>query len=101
MFDDREPDSPVRYRRNELGRVATLPATCKVGTHTLRLGRDRIVADPNAGVVRISCTSCAEMIDVDHFWTLTTTGPEPDMVELDDAPYQALTPVMIIPMNQR
>ena len=101
MFDDRAPDTHVRYRTDALGRrVAVLPATCKLG-HPLRPGAYRIVEDRRARVVRVSCTRCADAIEVDHFWAFTTSGAAPDHVELDDTPYRGVTPVMVVPRSQR
>ncbi|GAA4432259.1 hypothetical protein ACFQV2_14125 [Actinokineospora soli] len=101
MFDDRAPDTHVRYRTDALGRrVAVLPATCKLG-HPLTAAGYRIIEDRSARVVRVSCTRCADAIEVDHFWSLTTAGAAPDHVELDDSPYVGTVPVMIIPHAQR
>ncbi|GLZ42845.1 hypothetical protein [Actinokineospora sp. NBRC 105648] len=101
MFDDRPPDATVHYRHTNAGiRVAVLPATCKVGTHSLRTGGYQARADPNDGVVRISCHQCAEAPDVDHFWVLRTTGAIPDLAELDDDPYRHVVPLMIDPRGR-
>lgn len=100
MYDDREPDGTVHYRHDELGaRVAVLPATCKVGVHSLhRSGYRALVRD---GVLYLSCTPCAEDIDVDHFWGLRTVRPDPARAELDDAPYRGVVPNMVVPWEAR
>ncbi|WP_104481623.1 hypothetical protein V5P93_006259 [Actinokineospora auranticolor] len=101
MFDDRPPDTPVRYRTSNVGeRIAILPATCKVGTHSLARVGYRAQASEQEGVVRVSCNACNENIDVDHFWSLTLTGAAPARVELDDSPYAGVVPVMVEPRSR-
>ncbi|WP_018686027.1 hypothetical protein [Actinokineospora enzanensis] len=98
MYDDRPPDMAVRYRVSSIGeRVAILPATCKVGTHSLARVGYRAQASELEGVVRVSCNACNEDVDVDHFWALTLTGSAPARVELDDTPYLGVVPVMVEP----
>ncbi|MBM7771225.1 hypothetical protein JOD54_001429 [Actinokineospora baliensis] len=101
MFDDRPPDTTVRYRRTNAGyRVAVLPATCKVGTHSLsKVGYTAHASDAE-GVVRISCRACNDAVDVDHFWVLTLRGAPPRSAELDDGPYRDVVPVMIDPRGR-
>ncbi|SER91614.1 hypothetical protein [Actinokineospora terrae] len=102
MFDDRPPDATVHYRHTNAGvRVAVLPATCKVGIHSLHAVGYKARVDQVDGVVRISCDSCAEAPDVDHFWVLRTTGAIPDLAELDDEPYRHIVPLMIDPRGRR
>lgn len=101
MYDNRPPDMAVRYRVSNIGeRVAILPATCKVGTHSLARVGYRAQASEQEGVVRVSCNACNENVDVDHFWALTLVGVPPARVELDDQPYADVVPVMFDPRGR-
>ncbi|WP_018686521.1 hypothetical protein [Actinokineospora enzanensis] len=101
MFDDRPPDGPVRYRTTNAGiRAAAIPATCKVGVHSLARVGYIARASEDEGVVRISCRECAEVPDVDHFWVLALRGAPPELVELDDEPYRDMTPIMVDPRGR-
>ncbi|MGW5054770.1 hypothetical protein [Actinokineospora sp. NPDC004072] len=96
MYDDREPDGPLHYRRDGLGaRIGVLPATCKVGVHPV--GRTGYRAVERNGIVYLSCTACAEDLDPDHFWALRATGQTPTRVELDDTPYLTMPRNMVQP----
>ncbi|UVS80613.1 hypothetical protein [Actinokineospora sp. UTMC 2448] len=100
MFDDREPDGEVRYHRDSIGaRVGVLPATCKVGIHSVSKTGYRAIE--RNGVLYLSCTACSEDLDPDHFWALRTDGPSPSRIELDDAPYLAMTRNMVVPDRRR
>ncbi|SES49080.1 hypothetical protein [Actinokineospora terrae] len=101
MFDDRPPDATVRYRHTNAGyRVAILPATCKVGVHSLYAVGYLARVSEAEGVVRISCHACNENVDVDHFWVLTMQGSPPESAELDDGPYRDVVPVMVDPRGR-
>ncbi|SER41004.1 hypothetical protein SAMN04487818_103203 [Actinokineospora terrae] len=101
MYDNRPADVAVRYRVSNIGeRVAILPATCKVGTHSLARVGYLAQASEHEGVVRVSCNACNENVDVDHFWALTLVGAPPARVELDDAPYADVVPVMVDPRGR-
>lgn len=93
MWDEREPDGNVHYRRDGFGaRVATLPATCKVGVHSLR--KAGFEAIESGGVLYLSCAGCGWAPDVDHFWALRTRQPKPERFELDDTPYLTVSPLV-------
>jgi hypothetical protein len=84
----------VRYRRDAGGRrIGLLPARCKRGLHDLATVGYR--AAEHEGVLRVSCTACANQPHPDHAWRLTTSPPTPDAAELDDRPYADLTPQFI------
>ncbi|WP_285610526.1 hypothetical protein [Actinokineospora globicatena] len=101
MYDNRPADVAVRYRTSDIGeRVAILPATCKVGAHSLARVGYRAQASEQDGVVRVSCNACNENVDVDHFWALTLVGAPPARVELDDTPYADVVPVMVDPRGK-
>jgi hypothetical protein len=89
--DAARPDGELRYRVDSTGeRVAILPATCKLGLHSLDPGVCRAVADD--GEVQVSCPACAAFPEVDHSWRLTFSGTSPIRAELDDEPYCSLLP---------
>jgi hypothetical protein len=82
-----QPDGPARYRVDQAGtRVVILPATCKLGRHSLGLTQYRAVT--REGEIHIFCPACAASPAPDHSWRLTTSREAAARAELDDTPYR-------------
>lgn len=90
------PDGLVRYRVDATTgeRVATLPATCKLGLHSLSgqggpryTAREESDGRSEAGRLVVVCLGCKAEVRPDYAWHLVTTGPRPKRAELDDGPY--------------
>jgi hypothetical protein len=78
-------DGDLIYRTDELGaRIGVLPATCRLGLHSLAQVGYRAHNTPE-GHLSVSCNGCH-----DTSWTLRLTEEPPARAELDDQPYRRL-----------
>lgn len=86
-----QPDGMLRCRVDGAGaRVAILPATCKLGLHSLSPAECGAIV--RGSEVHVNCAACAAVPGADPCWRLTISGPSPDRAELDDEPYLDLIP---------
>jgi hypothetical protein len=84
LLESSQMDGKLTYRYTTMGRVALLPARCKLGRHTL--GHSQFRAVLQDGEARISCLACATD-GADHDWRLTATAPAPERAELSEDLY--------------
>ncbi|MGI5506344.1 hypothetical protein [Lentzea sp. CA-135723] len=80
-------DGKLTYRHDSIGRIAVLPARCKLGRHAL--GHFQFRAVVHHGAAHISCLVCIAD-NVDHSWRLAAGATAPDRAELSEERYLEL-----------
>ncbi len=90
-------DGSLRHRVAFAGtEFAILPATCRLGTHSLASMGYRAFAQ--SGILSIECRACAADVVSDGHWHLSLDRPASKFAEFDDRPYSHLTQCVSPPL---